>query len=220
MSRQTLQMTDELADYLLQFGVRDDDILRALREETACDPMAQMQISPEQGQFLYLLIKMLGARNIIEVGTFTGYSALNMARALPNDGRLICCDVSEEWTSIARKYWKQAEQDHKIDLKLAPAAETLKNLLNKSKQRTFDFAFIDADKENYDTYYELCLKLMRPGGVIAFDNMLWSGSVADKGNHSETTVALKKLNRKLHDDQRVELSLLPVGDGFTLVRKR
>ena len=219
MSIQTLQMTDELNDYLLKFGVRDDDLLRSLREETARDPMAQMQISPEQGQFLYLLVKMLGARNILEVGTFTGYSALNIARALPVDGRLICCDVSDEWTRIARRYWKRGGQDHKIDLKLAPAAETLKSLLEDGKQRTFDFAFIDADKENYDTYYELCLKLMRPGGVIAFDNVLWSGAVAKPANNSESTVAIKALNRKLHDDCRIELSLLPIGDGLTLARK-
>ena len=219
MSIQTLQMTDELNDYLLKFGVRDDDLLRSLREETARDPMAQMQISPEQGQFLYLLVKMLSARNILEVGTFTGYSALNMARALPDDGRLICCDISDEWTRIARRYWKQDGQDHKINLKLAPAAETLKGLLEDGKQRTFDFAFIDADKENYDTYYELCLKLMRPGGVIAFDNVLWSGAVVKPANNSESTIAIKALNRKLHDDCRVELSLLPIGDGLTLARK-
>ena len=195
-------------------------VQKRLRAETAPLPLAGMQIGADQGALLALLAKLVGARRAIEIGTFTGYSALAVASALPADGKLICCDVSEEWTAIARRYWREAGVADKIDLKLAPANDTLAALLRAGGAETFDFAFIDADKTNYDAYYEACLKLLRPNGAIALDNMLWSGKVADRSVHDDDTDALRALNAKISDDRRVDACLLTVGDGVMLARKR
>ena len=191
-----------------------------LRAETALLAEARMQITAEQGQFFALLIQATGARRCLEIGTFTGYSALSVALALPGDGRLICCDVSEEWTAVGQRYWQRAGVAHKIDLRIAPALETLDSLLAAGESGKFDFVFIDADKSNYDAYYERCLKLVRSGGLIVFDNTLWSGAVADESDQSRDTRALRAINDKLHHDQRVSLSLLAFADGLTLVLKR
>ena len=220
MSRQTIQLTDDLYRYLLEASLREPDVLRRLREETARHPMAQMQIAPEQGQFMALLVRLMGARRALEVGVFTGYSSLAVARALPEDGRLVACDVSEEYTAVARRYWREAGVAHKIDLRLAPAAETLDALLADGHAGTFDFAFIDADKTGYAGYYERTLRLLRPGGLVVLDNMLQSGAVADPAADSESVQAIRALNEKLHADARVDLSLLPVADGLTLALKR
>jgi len=182
--------------------------------------MAQMQIGPEQGQFMALLVELMGARNALEIGTFTGYSALAVALALPEGGRLVACDISEEWTAVGRRYWEEAGVAHKIDLRLAPALETLDALLTEGRAGAFDFAFIDADKEGYDAYYERSLELVRTGGLIAFDNTLWGGKVVDPTATDVDTEAIRAINTKLAGDERVTLSLLPVGDGLTLARKR
>jgi caffeoyl-CoA O-methyltransferase len=213
-------MTDALRDYVLSVSLREDPLLARLREETATLPMAMMQISPEQGQFMALLVRMLGVKKALEVGVFTGYSSLVVALALPPEARIIACDVSEEWTGIARRYWQEAGVADKIELRLAPAVETLPRLLDGGHAGTFDFAFIDADKDNYDAYYEHTLKLLRPGGVIGFDNMLQGGRVADPAEQSPNVLAIRALNEKLHTDQRVDVSLVPIGDGLTLARKR
>jgi len=210
----------ELAEYVDQNWLRDSPLKRRLREETAKLPQAGMQIGADQGALLALLAKLVSARRAIEIGTFTGYSALAVASALPADGRLICCDVSEEWTSVARRYWKEAGVADRIELRLAPATETLAELLKQGGAESFDLAFIDADKGNYDAYYESCLKLVRRGGAIALDNMLWSGKVADPDAHDEDTDALRALNAKIRDDKRVDACLLTVGDGVMLARKR
>lgn len=194
-------------------------VQQRLRQETSLLEQAGMQIGADQGRLLGLLVHLLGAKNCLEVGTFTGYSALAVAMALPPDGKLICCDVSDEWTSIGRKHWADAGVQGKIDLRLAPASETLQSLLDEGMGGTFDFAFIDADKANYDNYYELCLRLLRPGGMIALDNMLWDGKVADPDVHDEDTDALRALNLKVRDDDRAECVLLTVGDGIMLARK-
>ena len=206
--------------YVFENSVRDDDLLQALREETAQDEMARMQIAPEQGQFMALLVNLMGARRIIEVGTFTGYSSLCMARALPQDGEMICCDLDPTWTDIAQRYWQKGKVDHKIKLVLAPALETLRSLLNEGRHNQFDLAFIDADKENYAQYFECCLELIRPGGLILLDNMLWSGRVADPAVNDPDTKALRALNARLKEDDRIDLSLLTLADGPTLARKR
>ena len=219
MSRQ-ITLTDELLAYLQEVSLREPDALRKLREETARLPMAGMQISPEQGQFMALLVRLIGARRCLEVGTFTGYSALAVALALPADGRVVCCDVSEEYTAVARRAWASAGVVGKIDLHLAPARVTLDKLRAEGRNGSFDFAFIDADKENYDHYYEAALELVRIGGVIAIDNVLWSGAVVDPKKQDADTKALRALNRKLRDDQRVDISMLPLGDGLTLARVR
>jgi len=220
MSRRTLEITDRLYDYMLDNSLREKPLSKKLRQETAKMPMAGMQISPEQGQFMALLVELIGAKKAIEIGTFTGYSALCVASALPPKGHLWACDVSEEFTSVARKYWKQAKLDKKITLTLAPATETIKTLLRSKHAGTFDFAFIDADKSNYDAYYEGALKLLRKGGLIAIDNVLWGGSVADPAKNSPDTKAIRKINAKIHKDKRVTACLLPIGDGLTLARKR
>jgi caffeoyl-CoA O-methyltransferase len=220
MSRKTLNVTDELYDYLLRVSLREPEILSRLREETAGIPGAQMQISPEQGQFMRFLTEVHGTRRAIEVGVFTGYSSLSVALAMPPDGRLIACDVSEQWTGVASRYWREAGVSDRIELRLGPAMATLDGLLAAGQAGTFDFAFVDADKEGYVGYYERCLELLRPGGIVAFDNTLWSGSVADPTNQSDGTVAIRRLNEKLLADQRISLSLLPVGDGLSLARKR
>lgn len=219
MSARTLTMNEPLYDYLLSINRPLPDILQRLRDETLQLPYAVMQISVEQGHFMGLLVQMLGARKALEVGVFTGYSALMVALALPADGSLIACDVSEEWTAMGKRYWKEAGVAGKIDLRIAPAIETLDSLLADGQAGTFDFIFIDADKPNYDSYYERALKLLRPNGLIAIDNTLWSGQVADEAVQDESTVALRALNAKLRDDNRVTLSVLPVGDGLTLALK-
>jgi predicted O-methyltransferase YrrM len=219
MSRKTLTMTPGLQEYLLRVSLREPRLLRRLREETSKLDVANMQISPEQGQFMGLLVELTAARNIIEVGTFTGYSALCMAMAMPDDGRLICCDVSDEWTSTARRYWEEAGIEERISLRLAPAETTLRQLIEQGEANRFDMAFIDADKENYPVYYELCLQLLRPGGLLLADNTLWGGSVADPADTSAGTQAIRRFNETLHQDDRISLSLLPVGDGLTLARK-
>ncbi len=220
MSRRTIDLTDELYDYLLDNSLREKPLFKKLRQATAKMPMAGMQISPEQGQFMGLLIELIGAKKAIEIGTFTGYSGLSVATALPAGGHLWCCDVSEEFTSVARKFWKLAKVDKKITLTLAPATETIAKLLKAKHAGTFDFAFIDADKSNYDAYYEGVLKLLRRGGLIAIDNVLWGGRVADKARKDPDTAAIRKLNAKIHKDKRVTACLLPIGDGLTLARKR
>jgi predicted O-methyltransferase YrrM len=220
MSSRSISLTDSLYGYLLEVSLREPDLLLRLREETAADPMARMQISPEQGQFMALLVRLMGARRCIEVGVFTGYSSLCVANALPVDGRIIACDVSEHWTGIARRYWEEGGVAHKIDLRLAPAVETLDSLLAAGGSASYDFAFIDADKTNYVAYYERSLELLRPGGLVAVDNTLWSGRVADPEVADEDTVALRHFNEHLHRDERVDLSLLPVGDGLTLALKK
>lgn len=219
MSTRTLTLNDDLYQYLLDVSLRETPIQRRLREETARMEMAGMQISPEQGQFMALLVALMGARNTLEVGVFTGYSALCVAGALPEDGRILACDVSEEWTSIARRYWKEAGVDGKIELRLAPATETLAALIKGGEKGRFDFAFIDADKENYGVYFEQCLELLRPGGLIAVDNTLWSGSVLDAEDQSKDTKAIRELNEALRKDSRIRLSLVPIGDGLTLAMK-
>ena len=199
---------------------RETAIQRRLRAETARMPGAGMQIGADQGALLAMLIRIMGARRALEIGTFTGYSALAVAMALPTDGKLVCCDVSDEWTSVGRKYWQEAGVANRIDLRIAPALDTLATLRREQGDGGFDFAFIDADKTNYDAYYETCLLLVRQGGLIALDNMLWSGSVADPDIHDATTEALRTLNAKITADHRVDASLLTVGDGVMLARKR
>ena len=219
MSRRTLNLDDELYRYVLQASVREQPAQTALREATASHPHAGMQISPEQGQLMGLLVKLIGARRTIEVGVFTGYSALAVALALPADGHLLACDTSDEYTRIGRSFWEQAGVAHKIDLRLAPARETLDAQLAAGAAGGFDFAFIDADKSGYDDYYERCLQLLRPGGLIAIDNTLWGGSVVRPAQDADTA-ALQQLNAKVHADTRVDMALLPIGDGLTLARKR
>ncbi|MEH2211232.1 class I SAM-dependent methyltransferase [Nostoc sp.] len=220
MPKQSIGLDNQLYNYLLSVSLREPEILEKLRQETANHPRSGMQISPEQGQFMSLLVQLIGAKKTLEVGVFTGYSSLSVALALPADGKIIACDVSEEFTAIARRYWQEAGVADKIDLRLAPALETLDELLATGQAETFDFAFIDADKENYDGYYERSLQLIRPGGLIAIDNVLWSGQVADEQNQDESTQAIRALNEKLHHDERVTLSLVPIADGLTLAIKR
>jgi len=220
MTRRSLDLTDQLYDYLLAISLREPPVMARLRAETAAMSRAGMQIAPEQGQFMGLLVELIGARLCLELGTFTGYSALAIAHALPPDGRLICCDVNEAWTEVARRHWDAARVAAKIELRLAPALETLAELRAQRQDASFDFAFIDADKDNYDAYYEHCLVLVRPGGLIAIDNVLWSGKVLDAKDHSADTTALRALNAKLKDDQRIDLTMVPIGDGLTLARVR
>jgi predicted O-methyltransferase YrrM len=220
MSNRTLAIDDRIYSYLLSASLREPAVLQRLREETASDPHSNMQIAPEQGQFMALLVELLGVKHALEIGTFTGYSALSIALAMPEGGRLLCCDISDEWTAIARRYWKEAGVENKIELRLAPALATLDGLLETDQTEPFDFAFIDADKENYEAYYERCLRLIRPGGLIAADNTLWDGAVADPHNNEGDTQAIRAFNRKLLEDTRIALSLVPIGDGVTLARKR
>lgn len=220
MSNKTLFLSDELYEYMLSVSLREPEILRQLREETSGDPMAHMQISPEQGQFMSLLVKLMGATNALEVGVYTGYSSLCVSLALPPHGRMIACDVNREWTATARRYWQKAGVSEKIELRLAPAIETMDKLLAENQAGTFDFVFIDADKANYDGYYERALELLRPGGLVVIDNVFWSGKVADSHVMDEDTIAIRALNEKLCRDNRIELSLIPVGDGLTLALKR
>lgn len=219
MPNRTVNMTDRLYDYLLDASVKESDILKRLREETAQLPQSGMQISPDQGQIFAFLIQLIGARKALEVGTFTGYSATAVAIALPPDGKLICCDVSAEWTSVGKRYWSEAGVADKIDLRLGPAVETLDALIAAGESGSFDFAFIDADKTGYDDYYERSLKLIRANGVIAIDNVLWQGNVADPEHMDESTEALRAIARKVRDDDRVSACMLAIGDGVTLARK-
>ncbi len=220
MSNQTLGLDNQLYDYLLSVSLREPEILKKLREETAKHPHAIMQISPEQGQFMALLVTLMGASKTLEIGVFTGYSTLSIALALPHDGTIIACDVSEEYTTIAHRYWESAGVSDKITLKLAPALQTLDELLATGQGETFDFIFIDADKENYQVYYERSLQLLRTGGLIAIDNVLWSGKVANPEEKDPNTEAIRAFNEKLRHDPRIRLSLVPIGDGLTLALKR
>jgi len=220
MSNKTLDLTNQLYDYLLSNSLREPELLAQLRQETAQHPMAQMQIAPEQGQFMTLLVQLLGAKKALEVGVFTGYSSLVVALALPANGQVVACDVSEEFTAIARRYWQMAGVADKIDLRIGPAVETLDQLLAAGEAETFDFAFIDADKSNYWNYYERSLQLVRPGGLIAIDNVLWSGRVADPQAQDNRTASIRAFNAKLHQDERITLSLVPIADGLTLALKR
>lgn len=220
MASRTINLTDRVYQYLVDNSVRDQPVLKALRAETAKMPLSMMQISAEQGQFMALLVQLIGARRTIEVGTFTGYSALVVAQALPRNGKVIACDVSEEFTSVGRRYWAKAKLDKKIDLRLGPGKQTLDKLLADGEAGRFDFAFIDADKNNYGAYYERCLKLVRQGGLIAIDNVLWGGEVANPKAKDKDTTAIRALNKKLRGDRRVDISMVPIGDGLTLARKR
>ncbi len=220
MSKKTLGLDNQLYDYLLSVSLREPDVLRQLREETARLPMAMMQISPEQGQFMALLVQLLGATKTLDIGVFTGYSSLCVALALPPQGKIVACDISQEDTAVARRYWEVAGVADKIDLRLAPALETLDELLATGQAGTFDFVFIDADKRNYEEYYERSLQLIRPGGLIAIDNVLWSGRVADLQVQDARTQLIRAFNEKLHQDERVSLSLVPIADGLTLALKR
>jgi len=220
MTKKTLGLNNQLYDYLLSVSLREPDILQQLREETAHLPNAIMQIAPEQGQFMALLVQLLSATKTLEVGVFTGYSSLCVALALPANGKIVACDVSEEYTAMARRYWEAAGVADKIDLRLAPALETLDELLAAGLAGTFDFAFIDADKRNYEGYYERSLQLIRPGGLIAIDNVLWSGRVAEPQAQDNQTQVIRALNEKLHDDKRITLSMVPIADGLTLALKR
>ncbi|MCL1467773.1 class I SAM-dependent methyltransferase [Argonema galeatum] len=220
MSANTLGFDTQFYNYLLSASLREADVLRRLRDETTSHPRAVMQLAPEQGQFLALLVQLMGAKKTLEVGVFTGYSSLWVAMALPADGKMIACDVSEEYTSVARRYWQEAGVANKIDLRIAPALETLDRLLAEGQASTFDFAFIDADKGNYEGYYERSLQLVRPGGLIAVDNVLWYKQVAYPESQDQVTKVIRAFNEKLHRDERVFLSLVPIGDGLTLALKR
>lgn len=220
MSNQTLNLTPQLYRYLLSVSLREAPILKSLREKTAQLSGHEMQISPEQGQFMALLVELIGAKKTLEIGVYTGYSSLVVALALPADGRIIACDISTETSNIAKSFWQKAGVTEKIELKLAPALETLDQLIEQGETNTFDFVFIDADKQNYSNYYERSLSLVRPGGLILIDNVLWSGRVADSKNHDKQTEAIRQLNQKISEDKHVSMSLLPLGDGLTLVRKR
>lgn len=220
MSHRSIKLTDELYKYLCDISLRENEVQKKLRKETSKLEFAQMQISPEQGQFFTFLVKLLGAKRIIEVGVFTGYSSLCMALGLDDIGELIACDISEEYTDIAKKYWKEAGVSDKIKLFLAPATETLQMLIDQREINTFDLAFIDADKINYKNYYELCLKLVKKNGLILVDNVLWGGSVIDNFNQDADTIAIRNFNNFLKSDKRVDICMIPVGDGVMFIRKK
>ena len=220
MSSRTIVLNDALYEYLLSVSLREPDVLCRLREETAKMPQHNMQISPEQGQFMALLVELTGARKCLEVGTFTGYSTLSLALALPEDGQIVACDISEEFTSRAKPYWQEAGMAGKIDLRLGPALETLDALIADGESGAFDFAFIDADKVNYQGYFQRALDLIRRGGLILVDNVLWSGAVVDPARDDEDTEAIRAFNQARAGDPRISLSLVPIGDGLTLARKR
>ncbi len=220
MSRETRNLSPALREYLLSVSLREHPVLRQLREATQGHPESRYQIAPEQGQLMGQLVMLMGARRIIEVGVFTGYSALSMALAMPEDGRLVACDTSVPYTEVAKGYWRGAGVEGKIDLRIGPAAETLQSMIAAGEAGRYDFAFIDADKERYDTYYEQLLVLLRPGGLIAVDNVLWSGRVIDPDNTDADTEAIRAFNAKLHKDDRIALSMVPIGDGLTLAMKR
>lgn len=220
MSNQTIGLSDELNSYIRSRTLREPAVLRKLREETARHPESQMQVAPEQGQFMAMLIKLIGVRRALEIGVFTGYSSTAVALALPPDGRIVACDVSEEYTSVARRYWEEAGIAHKIDLRIAPAVQTLDTLIDANEQGRFDFAFIDADKVSYDVYYERTLPLLRAGGLILFDNALRGGRVADPAPEDASTQAIVALNDKLCGDERIDIAMVPIADGLMMARKR
>jgi predicted O-methyltransferase YrrM len=220
MANRTIGISDELAGYVHRVGSREPEVLARLRAETATLPQHGMQVAPEEGAFLAMLAELTGVRRYLEVGTFTGYSSTAVALALPDDGHVVCCDVSEEWTAIARRAWAEAGVDHKVTLEIAPAVETLDRLIDDGERATYDMAFIDADKKAYDAYYERCLRLVRPGGLVAVDNVLWGGRVVDDAADDEDTRAIRALNDKIAADERVSMVLLPVADGITLARVR
>ena len=220
MARDHVGVPDHVYDYLVRIGVREPEILARLREETGRHPRGIMQVPREEGAFLGLLAELVGARRYLEIGTFTGYSSLAVALALPPDGRIVCCDISEAFTSIARRYWAEAGVADKVDLRIGPAVDTLDALLADGGDNTFDMAFIDADKGNYSNYWERCVRLVRPGGVIVVDNVLWSGAVADPLDQSADTIAIRAVSQRIHDDERVTAVLLPVADGMTVARVR
>jgi predicted O-methyltransferase YrrM len=215
-----LNLSPALYDYMLDISLREHPVLKALREETAKMPLANMQVAPDQAQFMQFLIRLISARKILEIGTFTGYSALAMSLALPEDGELISCDLSAEWTAIAQRFWLEAKQEHKIKLRLAPALESLNNLLKEGYQHQFDFIFIDADKTNYMNYYELSLQLVSPRGLIAIDNIFWDGKVVDEHESGGQTREIRRLNQFIKEDKRVDVSLLAIADGLFLVKPR
>ncbi len=219
MSNKTINVDDTLYQYILDVSLRESSVLRKLRDKTMQLAQANMQISPEQGQFMGLLTRLLGAKRCVEVGVFTGYSSLAVAACMPADGYILACDVSAEWTSIAKPYWQEAGVDKMIDLRLAPALQTLDAVLAEGQQESFDFGFIDADKVNYQGYYDRVLQLLKPGGLVAIDNVLWGGSVIDPDKNDADTVAIRDFNAHLKDDKRVDISLVPIGDGLTLARK-
>ncbi len=220
MSNRTLPLNEGLYQYLLNHSLQEPEILVALRQETASLPLSEMQIAPEQGQFMSLLVQLLGARKALEVGVFTGYSALRVALAMPEDGRLVACDINPEYTAIAQRYWAAAGVADRIDLRLGPALDTLDQLIAAGETNQFDFAFIDADKSNYANYYERVLQLLRPGGLVIIDNVLWSGRVADPAVQDNRTKAIRQFNQRLYQDDRIALSLLPMADGLTLALKK
>jgi predicted O-methyltransferase YrrM len=221
MSNQSIGLSDSLYQYLLANSVREPELLAKLRIETAEHPLVNMQISPEQGQLMGLLIQLIGAKKCLEVGVFTGYSSLIVALNLPEDGQIIACDVSDEFTAIARRYWQEAGVSNKINLYIAPALETLDRLISSGESGTFDFAFIDADKNNYAAYYDRCFQLVRQGGLILVDNVLWYGRVADSAMDKDPrTQAIKQINQQIYHDDRVQISLIPIGDGLTIARKK
>jgi caffeoyl-CoA O-methyltransferase len=220
MSARTIPLDDRLYAYYLRVALNEPPLLARLRDETHRMPEAGMQISPEQGQLMAFLVEALGVKKALEVGVFTGYSSTRVALSLPPDGRLVACDVSDEWTRVARRYWREAGVEDRVELRLGPALETLAALVAEGQAGTFDYAFVDADKENYVAYYEACLELLRPGGVALFDNVLWDGRVADPAQSGATTRAIRALNEKIHDDPRVSMTLVPIGDGLTLARKK
>jgi predicted O-methyltransferase YrrM len=219
MFKNALGLNETLYDYILVNSLREPPALAQLREETAQHKQARMQISPEQGQLMSTLLNLMGAKRVLEVGVFTGYSSLSMALALPEDGYLVACDISEEYTAIARRHWESAGVAHKVDLRIAPATETLETLIQSGQAETFDFAFIDADKGNYGNYYDLSFQLVRPGGLIVIDNVLWSGRVADAQSTDKIVQTMRSFNEKVASDDRVQVSILPIGDGLTLARK-
>lgn len=212
-------LSPEIYQYLLNVSLREDPILKELREVSLSHPAHQMMTGPDQSQFLAMLVKITGARDVLEVGTFTGYSTLSMALALPKNGQIITCDIDEKSTEIGKPFWKKAGVDNKIDLKIGPALDTLDGLIKSGKRNHFDFVFIDADKRNNDSYYEKSLDLVRAGGLIAIDNVLWYGRVVDSENQEKATLAIREFNLKLHADVRVDISMIPIGDGLTLARK-
>ncbi len=220
MSNKTLNLNTSLYQYMLSVSLREPPILKSLREETAKLSSHNMQISPEQGQFMSFLVELIGAKRTLEIGVYTGYSSLAVALALPDDGRITACDINPETSTIAKRFWQEANVAQKIDLKLGPALETLTKLIDEGESNTFDFVFIDADKQNYANYYERALSLVRPGGLILIDNVLWGGAVADPKNHDKQTEAIRQLNQNIVNDPRVSVSLLPISDGLSLLRKR